>query len=114
MVTSIIERPQYAAPPPDSEKPSVHVFFSFTHYLPAAPVELFSITICPKKQRPTPSIERWAGEGDQYAAPLPQKANRFARKPGGAADGSLNPFAQDNPNNNSLQEQDFLRRGRGC
>jgi chromosome transmission fidelity protein 4 len=80
-----VEDDEYVAPPP--QKPSTHVFLLFvcpppSPRLSAAPAELFPS--CLKKT----------------------EANPFAKKPGGAADGSRNPFARDNPNNKSLHKSE--------
>ncbi|KAI0256176.1 WD40 repeat-like protein [Lactifluus subvellereus] len=55
------------------------------------------------------SIKRRAVEDDGYAAPPAQKpTNPFAKKPGGAADGSRNPFARDNPNKSLHKSESFF------
>ncbi|KAH9956929.1 WD40 repeat-like protein [Russula dissimulans] len=56
---------------------------------------------------PLDSVKRRALDDEHAArAPSKPKANPFAKKPNGAADGSRNPFGRDNPNNKSLHKSE--------
>jgi len=56
---------------------------------------------------PLDSVKRRTLDDEHAArAPSKPKANPFAKKPNGAADGSRNPFGRDNPNNKSLHKSE--------